>query len=912
MKNRWQRTPVSLAVCSMVASAAGMSAVATASEPVSGEFLVNEQQRFSQSSPKVARSADGRSVVLWNNQATGLVMARLFDANGTPITGEFPVSDLTVRRSDGLDVAMDADGDFVVVWNSYPDVPGTYGTAGGILARVFDRDGTPVSSEITVNNVTAREQRDPTVAMDADGDFVVAWSTNPTDQYNDYDIAVRRFNAAGAPQSNQVRVNGGNGDGNQRKPDIAVDATGNFVVAWESYEATRVVRARRYNAAGAAQGGVFRVDSSADGALQPTVAMDASGDFVVVWMDRRGERRGDPTAYECNYSNYGIFARRYNAAGAAQTGDFVINEQVCRSSQNQPSVAMDADGDFVVAWAGYRHAYYSGVSTDATSYDIVARRFSALGAPQTDEMLVNVTTPGSQRFPAVAMDSDGDFLVAWAGRTYFGYSSSYQVYARRYRGGEPIDLAVDVSAPGAITPSRRINYSVTAFNNQSPAVVTGIPAIDTHIGVASNLLVFMQLPANASFISGSGSDWQCDNASGFVTCDYAGLLAPGAMAPVLSISALGPEADADDSVTTLTELTAAQIDPDLDNNTEQSVTGVTCDRGVLALTVDSLSVMENGTGFAEVAVSRDGGVCGSAAVTLVTSDGTAIAGVDYTAVSQTVSWASGEGGVKIVQVPILDDNLDELDEFVNTALINPVGAELGARTSANFTILDNDVAEVNFSVAAQTVGEADGNASVTVTTSVPSTRDIIVTFNTSGTAVQGKDMQRSIRSIRIPAGALSRSASIPLINDNVREADDTLVLTMDLAPIAVIGAINTHTITIVDDDPIPTLSFEREIQTVNEGETRNVRVLLSNPIDETVTVNYTIGAGTTMDPSEYSVLPSSPLQIRPGQTQVRMTVSSIDDTETEPVESLFLELQVPENVLPGAITQYQYRVRASD
>ena len=72
-------------------------------------------------------------------------------------------------------------------------------------------------------------------------------------------------------------------------------------------------------------------------------------------------------------SAYGIYAQRYNAAGAPQGSEFRVNTTTA-GNQNHPSVAMDADGDFVVAWASY--------PLDRSAFGIYAQRYNAAGVPQ--------------------------------------------------------------------------------------------------------------------------------------------------------------------------------------------------------------------------------------------------------------------------------------------------------------------------------------------------------------------------------------------------------------------------------------------------------------------------------------------------------------------------------------------------
>jgi hypothetical protein len=90
-------------------------------------------------------------------------------------------------------------------------------------------------------------------------------------------------------------------------------------------------------------------------------------------------------------------------------------------------------------------------------------------------------------------------------------------------------------------------------------------------------------------------------------------------------------------------------------------------------------------------------------VTLSTSDGTAQAGSDYSALNQVVTFAAGESS-QTVDVALLDDNLAEGDETFTVTLSSPVNANLGT-ASATATIVDNELSACgapSFSAATET------------------------------------------------------------------------------------------------------------------------------------------------------------------------------------------------------------------
>jgi hypothetical protein len=112
----------------------------------------------------------------------------------------------------------------------------------------------------------------------------------------------------------------------------------------------------------------------------------------------------------------------------------------------------------------------------------------------------------------------------------------------------------------------------------------------------------------------------------------------------------------------------------------------------LAFSSATYSVNE-GDGTATVAISRTGSTGAySDTVHFATANGTATAGSDYTAVSQTVTFAAGDTS-KTVSVPITDDSRVESSETVLLSLSSPSApATLGSPNTATLTITDNDTA----------------------------------------------------------------------------------------------------------------------------------------------------------------------------------------------------------------------------
>jgi hypothetical protein len=98
-------------------------------------------------------------------------------------------------------------------------------------------------------------------------------------------------------------------------------------------------------------------------------------------------------------------------------------------------------------------------------------------------------------------------------------------------------------------------------------------------------------------------------------------------------------------------------------------------------------------GAAVVTVNRTGSTSGSATVDYTTVDGSALAGIDYTATSGTLSFADGEASQSF-SVPIINDGLMEGNESILLTLSGATGASLGAVSEAQLTIADDDGSDV--------------------------------------------------------------------------------------------------------------------------------------------------------------------------------------------------------------------------
>jgi hypothetical protein len=232
--------------------------------------------------------------------------------------------------------AASPSGSFVVVWHSN----GQDGSGFGVFGQRYDVTGAPQGSEFRVNTYTTGNQFYPSVAADSSDNFVVTWSSLGQDG-SGYGIYGQRYDSAGSPLGPEFRVNTTT-TGSQSVSAAATDPAGNFVVVWASQAqdgSDYGIFGQRYASSGALLGPEFGVNSYTPGKqFIPAVAADATGNFVVAWQSDLQDG-----------SSYGTFGQRYAASGMPLGAEFRVNSYTT-AQQAVPAVAADGSGTFVVVW----------------------------------------------------------------------------------------------------------------------------------------------------------------------------------------------------------------------------------------------------------------------------------------------------------------------------------------------------------------------------------------------------------------------------------------------------------------------------------------------------------------------------------------------------------------------------------
>ena len=328
------------------------------------------------------------------------------------------------------------------------------------------------------------------------------------------------------------------------------------------------------------------------------------------------------------------------------------------------------------------------------------------------------------------------------------------------------------------------------------------------------------------------------------------------------------------------------------------------------LSIGDASVEEGGMARFEVrlAPSNDQTVT----VAYSTTDGTAAAGTDYTAQSDTLTFPASQTAVTMtISVQTTDDDEQESDERFMVILSSPSGATLNYDTGEG-TIIDNDgdggggngggnggggggggdgsrdVGELTtLSIDDATVVEGD-LAKFEVTLSEAATAVVMVDYSTvDGTAVARSDYTTTSGTLSFEQGEERKTILVPTVQDAT--AEETEVFTMQLSsPSGATVANGTGTGTITDDDEPPMLTID-DAPPVDEGDAAAFVVRLSAASGLAVTVAYRTVDGTAEAGLDYKSA-SGELRFEPGETTQTVSVETLEDELSEDAERFTVEL----------------------
>ena len=283
------------------------------------DLLVNTFTNTFQLNPVLTVLNNSNVVVIWTsyNQAGSNSMqdvyGQILSPTGQPVGTNFLVNQFTSFNQRTPAVAALAGGGFVVTWVSeqqrqtvvtnsvYVSSAAALLPSVDVYARLFNAAGVAAGNEFLVN-ADNNPCANPAVAAATDGSFLIAWTAqdlaNPN---NDLDVRARPFTSTGV--GGTVFYVNSSLSGDQYAPRISALGL-DYLIVWTSMgqDGSREgVYGQFVHNDGSLVGGEFRVNTTTIGQqMQPAVAADGVGQFLVVWTSFTG------------YPNtFDLFAQRY-------------------------------------------------------------------------------------------------------------------------------------------------------------------------------------------------------------------------------------------------------------------------------------------------------------------------------------------------------------------------------------------------------------------------------------------------------------------------------------------------------------------------------------------------------------------------------------------------------------------------
>ncbi|WP_299939030.1 Ig-like domain-containing protein [uncultured Pelagimonas sp.] len=277
------------------------------------------------------------------------------------------------------------DGNLVVTYgNQFTD---------GVFFQVIDPNGTPISPTYQSASTSA-EERFSSITTLENGDFVVAFENNAGN------VVVEQYSVANSGGMATATLDHTATLAGQRPGVEALDGGGYAVT---------------YVNLGAMQATVFDQNGTQTG-LNSNIGASLSG-YHAVHATPSG---GFVVAFETGSSPVHVHTQVLDSLGAPIGAPFDPDTSNT-FSERVPSVLVNDDGSFVVAW--------SSSGQDGSGYGVYARGFAADGTPTTGVTLINQTTINSQIHQTLAPTADGGFVAVWSN---FSVATGYDVVGRRF------------------------------------------------------------------------------------------------------------------------------------------------------------------------------------------------------------------------------------------------------------------------------------------------------------------------------------------------------------------------------------------------------------------------------------------------------------------------------------------------
>ncbi len=277
-----------------------------------------------------------------------------------------------------------------------------------------------------------------------------------------------------------------------------------------------------------------------------------------------------------------------------------------------------------------------------------------------------------------------------------------------------------------------------------------------------------------------------------------------------------------------------------------------------------------------------------------TTNGSAKSGTDYTAGNGTLTFPAGTTS-RTIPVAIRGDTTVEGKELFYVDLSAPSGASIADARGVGSILNDDGMSTLTFSASSYRKTENGGSATMTVKRTGGLAAGRSVRYSTAnGTATAGQDYTAMSGTLTFAAGVDSLSFQVPIRNDTLDEANETVKLSLsNPGSGTLLGTRRTATLTVVDNDNGGTFNFSvGAYERSEDGGRATIMVLRTGGSANGASVRYSTSSGTALAPGDYTSA-SGTLSFGAGQWSAAFTVPLKNDTFNETNETVRLALSGP-------------------
>jgi len=311
---------------------------------------------------------------------------------------------------------------------------------------------------------------------------------------------------------------------------------------------------------------------------------------------------------------------------------------------------------------------------------------------------------------------------------------------------------------------------------------------------------------------------------------------------------------------------------------------------------------------------------GSFAANLVVNyllTGGASNGVDYTALSGSVTIPAGRPSVSLIITPI-NDSLLEGDENVVLSVLSSAAYNVGNPGTATVVIQDNEISTVTLSASDAAASEPGANTGAFLfTRTAPSSNDLTVFYRVTGEAVPDADYVALPGSVVFAAGVTAVVVTVTPLDDNFTEVTERVLVSILPDPNYVVGTLAPVAVTISDNDALAgggaAIGFSAASSQGPESDTSaQISLRLSTNLAANASVNYSVTGGSATGGGVDYTLASGVLVFPTNEVNRTINISTVNDTNSEANETILITLSNPTNAVLDVRSTHTYTIMDDD